>query len=106
MPRCLPCKTTSDLSSFHPDTFLALGVDPNSAGLEILESELGVGTSAAHPLLGKMSYWEPDPREVRTRMRSPSNRKGLHCVKARLSERGGRRGSLTQWKAGQGAVSS
>lgn len=75
MPRFLPCKTTSDLSTFRPSTFLALGVDLNSAGLEILEPEL---VAIAHPLLGKMSYQEPNPGEFRTRMRSPSNRKGLH----------------------------
>ena len=52
-------------------------LDLNSAGLEILEPELGVGVTTAHPLLGKMSYQEPNPREVRTRMRSPPNRRGL-----------------------------
>lgn len=41
-------------------------------------AELGVGVSTAHPLLGERSDQEPDPEEVRTRVRPPSGRKGLH----------------------------
>ena len=62
----------------RPSPFPAVGVDQDSAGLEILEWELGVGVTMAHSLLGKTSHWEPNLGEVRTRRRVSSNRKGLY----------------------------
>lgn len=74
---------------------LATGVDEDSAGLERLEPDLGVGVTAVHPLLGKPSHQEPNSGAVRTRMRVPSKGKGLCWGKAKLSKvGGGRRGAL------------
>lgn len=49
-----------------PGTFLAIRIDQDSAGLEILKPESGVGVNSGCPLLAKTSYQEPDAGGVRT----------------------------------------